>query len=567
MKTIKYATDVLIIGTGGAGLRAAIAAADQKKKVLIVGKTLLGKAHTVMAEGGINAALGNLDPQDNWKVHFADTIIEGQYINNWKMVEILAKEAPKIINDLEGYGAIFDRTEDGKIMQRPFGGHRYRRACHIADRTGLEIMQVLMAEVRKRSKLIANLEECTITKLVKRNSTIIGALGISLRTGELMVIGCKAVILAAGGLARVYRRSTNAWETVGDGYALALGAGALVQDMEMIQFHPTGMVYPETVEGVLVTESVRGEGGILVNAKGERFMKKYDPKRMELSTRDVVARAIFHEIEAGRGTKHNGVWLDISQKPRAFIEKKLPKMIDKFNDFANIDITKEKMEVAPTAHYAMGGIVVDPETCKSDVKGLFAAGEVTAGVHGANRLGGNSLADILVFGKRAGYYAARHAIKKQKKIQANVIKEEWKRLIAPFSKRKGVRPIALKKKLQDVMWHNVGIVRDKRSLQRAARELQRIKRMLKNVKVTGSQPYNHDWMQYIDVLVMIPTCEAIVRSALLRKESRGAHFRADYPNKNDKGWLKNILMKTQGRSMMLFTRSVPEIPEQLRRFL
>jgi len=435
---MKYKTDVLVIGAGGAGLRAALAAADNNVKVILVGKTLLGKAHTVMAEGGINAALGNVDPKDNWNVHFGDTIKEGQFLNDWRMVEIMAKEAANTILELESYGALFDRTPEGKIMQRAFGGHTYKRTCHIGDRTGLEIMQVLMSEVMKRDKGIRNMEEVIITKLVKnKKNAIIGALGISLRTGEMVIVECKGVILATGGLARIYQKSTNAWETVGDGYALALDVGAELQDMEMVQFHPTGMVAPKSVAGMLVTESVRGEGGILLNAKGERFMKKYDPKKMELSTRDIVSRAVFTEIAKGRETKNKGVWLDISHKPKRFIEKKLPKMIDKFKDFADVDITKEKMEVAPTAHYAMGGVRVDAKSCQSRVNGLFAAGEITAGLHGANRLGGNSLIDILIFGRMAGKHAADHA--KRKKFQTipeRIIKQEQKRLTSPFEKNK-----------------------------------------------------------------------------------------------------------------------------------
>lgn len=563
-----YKADVLIIGAGGAGLRAAIEAADNGATVMVVGKTLLGKSHTVMAEGGINAALGNLDPQDNWRIHFADTVREGQFINNWRMVEIMTKEAAEIIKELETYGALFDRTEDGKIMQRAFGGHTYRRACHIADRTGLEIMQVLIAEVRRRNGKILNLEECIITKLVKKTGKIIGALGISLRTGSIIRIHCKAIILATGGLARVYRISTNAWETVGDGYALALDAGAELQDMEMIQFHPTGMVYPESAEGILVTESVRGEGGILLNAKGERFMKRYDPAKMELSTRDVVARAIFNEILKGRGTKNRGVYLDISHKPKEFIEKKFPKMIEKFKDFAAIDITKEKMGVAPTAHYAMGGIHVGPEMGNSHIKGLFAAGEITAGVHGANRLGGNSLMDILVFGKRAGKYAARYTKKKRfKNIPATGIKKEMLRLNKPFKNKKGVRPIILKERLQGIMWNNVGIVRNAHLLKMALRQLQKIKKSVNKISVSGSKIYNHDWIQYLDLLVMIPSCEAIIKSALLRKESRGAHFRTDYPRKDDKRWLKNIIVKMKNNKLFLSKHLVPELPNSLKGFL
>ncbi len=561
---MEYKTDVLIVGAGGAGLMAAIEAADLGAEVVVIGKTLLGKAHTVMAEGGINAALGNVDSPDNWTVHFADTMKEGQMINNWQMVETITKEAPKIIKKLESYGALFDRTPEGKVMQRAFGGQSFRRTCHIADRTGLEIMQALSAEVRRRN--IKNIEECIITKIVRIKNKVVGALGISLRSGEIISIDCKAIILATGGLARVYSRSTNAWETVGDGYALALDAGAELQDMEMVQFHPTGMVYPESAEGLLVTESVRGEGGILLNAKNERFMSCYDPARMELSTRDVVARAIFKEIVEGRGTRHNGVWLDISHKPKDFIEKKLPKMIGKFKDFADIDITKEKMEVAPSAHYAMGGLCVHSETCQSSVEGLFAAGEVAAGVHGANRLGGNSLLDILVFGRISGRNAALYATHKESgEILPRVLKQEEQRLCRPFE-RQGVRAIDIKKRLQSLMWTNAGIVRNETQLNFALKEIKNIKKDAERIEVRGSRVYNHDWIQYIDVMAMIPVCEMIVSSALMRKESRGAHYRSDYLEKKDL-WLKNIVVRKDGENLKLLLRPVPEVPERLKVFL
>lgn len=556
-----YKTDVLIVGAGGAGLMAAIEAADSGAEVMIIGKTLLGKAHTVMAEGGINAALSNVDSQDNWAVHFADTMKEGQMINNWQMVETITKQAPEIIKKLESYGALFDRTPEGKVLQRAFGGQSFRRTCHIADRTGLEIMQALSAETRRRN--IKNMEECIITKIARIRNKVAGALGISLRSGGIISIHCKAIILATGGLARVYSRSTNAWETVGDGYALALDAGAELQDMEMVQFHPTGMVYPESAEGLLVTESVRGEGGILLNAKNERFMSRYDSVRMELSTRDVVARAIFKEITGGRGTEHNGVWLDISHKPKDFIEKKLPKMIGKFKDFADIDITKEKMEVAPSAHYAMGGLCVHPETCQSSVEGLFSAGEVAAGVHGANRLGGNSLLDILVFGRIAGRNAAlfvKHS--KRGEILTRVLEQEEQRIFRPFDRR-GIRAIDVKKRLQHLMWNKAGIVKNEAHLNFALKEIKNIRKDAERIEVRGSQVYNHDWIQYIDVMAMIPVCEMIVNSALMRKESRGAHYRSDYPEKNE-SWLKNIIVRKDGEHLKLLLRSVPEVPDRLK---
>ncbi|MBI4167565.1 MAG: FAD-binding protein [Candidatus Aenigmarchaeota archaeon] len=562
---MEYKTDVLVVGTGGAGMRAAIESADEEASVMLVGKTLLGKAHTVMAEGGINAALGNVDPKDNWQTHFSDTIKEGQFINNWRMVEIMAKEAPGILLELENYGALFDRTEKGKIIQRAFGGHTYKRTCHIADRTGLEIMQVMMSEVRRR-KTIQHLEEVIITKLLTDSKNKInGAVGISIRTGKLFTIQCKAIILATGGNARIYKRTTNAWETVGDGYALALDAGAELIDMEMVQFHPTGMVYPETAAGILVTESVRGEGGILLNSKGERFMKKYDAERMELSTRDVVSRAIFNEIEKGRGTKNGGVWLDISHEPRKFIERKLPKMIDKFRDFADVDITKEKMEVAPTAHYAMGGIRVDPETCRSKIKGLFAAGEIAGGVHGANRLGGNSLIDILVFGKRSGKHAAAYAKQSEfSQLVVTLVENEKIRLFAPFKKKTGIKAIRLKQKLQETMWNNVGIIRNAKTLDKSLKDIEQVKERVSDVSVTGVEKYNHAWIQYIELAAMLPTCKSIAMAALMRKESRGAHYRTDFPEKDDKRWKQNIIVKAKNGKLSLSKIPVQEIPRELR---
>ncbi|MDG6957588.1 MAG: FAD-binding protein, partial [Nitrososphaerota archaeon] len=401
--------DVLVIGAGGAGMRAAIGAFDKGAKTLIVCKTLLGKAHTVMAEGGIAAALGDVDPEDSWEVHFSDTIVEGQHIGNWHMAEIFAKEAIDRVYELEQYGALFDRTKEGKISQRAFGAHTYRRLCHIGDRTGLELIRTLEDQVVKRG--IPFMDEVAITGILKdgKGGRASAALGIDIKSGKLILFRFKAVILATGGFGRIYEVTSNSYESTGDGIALAYKAGAELADMEMIQFHPTGMIYPAGVRGLLVTEGVRGDGGILTNALGERFMSKYDAKRMELSARDVVARAIYSEITAGRGTKNGAVYLDISHKGADYIKQRLPSMYYQFLEFAGVDITKQKMEVAPTVHYQMGGVKVDPESCRTSVNGIYAAGEVASGLHGANRLGGNSLSDILVFGRRAGEAAAAEA--------------------------------------------------------------------------------------------------------------------------------------------------------------
>ncbi|MBI4020041.1 MAG: FAD-binding protein [Candidatus Aenigmarchaeota archaeon] len=556
--------NVLIIGAGGAGLRAAIEAHDNGADVILAGKTLLGKAHTVMAEGGINAALGNIDKEDNWKVHFMDTYREGQFLGHPKAIELLVKNAAEAILELEQWGALFDRTPDGKIMQRPFGAHTYRRTCHVADRTGLEIMTAMVEQAKKKG--IKNFEEVYITRLFSDGKRVSGALGIDIKKGEGIVFNSKAIVLATGGCARVYRTSTNPWENVGDGHALAYNIGAELQDMEMIQFHPTSMVYPETAKGILVTESVRGEGGILLNSKAERFMERYDPRRLELGPRDEVARAIFTEIHKGNATPHGGVWLDITHKPKDYILKKLPKMYKQFKDFADVDIARERMEVAPAAHYSMGGIAAGPETCSTRVKGLYACGEVTAGVHGANRLGGNSLTDILVFGKIAGKEAASYSKNITfPGIREEGIVEEWKSITAPFN-NKGIKPQKIKEEIANVMWENVGLFMTESSMNTALAMLNKWKKEFRNVGVSGGTVYNPEWMDYLDIRSMLVTCEAIIRSALCRKESRGAHFREDYPEKR-KEWLVNIFTAKRGEKMVLYKRPVPPLAEGLKKEL
>src|SRR5262252_3730005 len=399
--------DVLVIGAGGAGLRAAIEASASGAKVALVTKSLLGKAHTVMAEGGVAAALANTDERDSWKVHFADTMRGGQYLNNWRHAELHAQEAPDRVRELEAWGALFDRTKDGRILQRNFGGHAYPRLAHVGDRTGLEMIRTLQDHGIHQG--ITFHMECTVTRLMTDGGRVVGAFGYERERGRFRVFRAGAVILATGGIGRAYRIASNSWEYTGDGLALAYDAGAELVDMEFVQFHPTGMIWPPGVQGILVTEAVRGEGGTLTNKDGERFMKRYDPEKMELSTRDVVARAIYTEVKEGRGTEHGGAYLDISHKPAEYVIRKLPSMYHQFKDLADVDITKGPMEVGPTCHYMMGGIRVDAETAETTLPGLYAAGEAAAGLHGANRLGGNSLSDLLVFGRRAGLSAAKHA--------------------------------------------------------------------------------------------------------------------------------------------------------------
>ncbi len=544
-------------------MRAAIEAFDRGAKVMLVCKSLLGKAHTVMAEGGIAASLGNVDPEDNWKVHFSDTIVEGQFINNWKMAEIFAKEAPDRVIELEHYGALFDRTPDGKIMQRPFGAHTYRRLCYVGDRTGLELIRTLEDQVIKRN--IPYIDETVIARVFKDEAAgaVSGALGIRIRTGEIMLFKCKAVVLATGGCGRVYSVTSNSWESTGDGLSLAYRAGAELMDMEMIQFHPTGMIYPAGVRGLLVTEAVRGEGGILLNVKGERFMEKYDPKRKDLSARDVVARAIYSEIMAGRGTPNGAVYLDIRQRGSDYIKKKLPSMYFQFLEFAGVDITKEKMEVAPTVHYQMGGVRVEPETCQTSIAGLYAAGEVACGLHGANRLGGNSLSDILVFGIRAGLAASEY-VKSAEGGQASDedVRGEIARILAPFKVAGGANPFELKERIAETMWKYVGIVRKEEDLKKGLEEILKIKLESKNVQAKGPRAYNQSWADSTAVWNMVLDCEAIIRSALARKESRGAHTRSDYPKKDNEHWLVNIITKLRDGQMTLELVPVAKMPAE-----
>jgi len=548
-------------------MRAAIEASGLGAKVLLLCKSLLGKAHTVMAEGGIAASLGNVDPQDNWKVHFSDTIVEGQFINNWKMAEIFAKEAGDRVLELERYGALFDRTPAGLIMQRPFGAHSYRRLCYVGDRTGLEMIRTLEDQVLNRN--IPYLDEAVVTGLTKdpTSGAISGAVVIKIRTGELFFVKCKAVILATGGCGKVYSVTSNSWESTGDGIAIAYRAGAELMDMEMVQFHPTGMIYPAGVRGMLVTEAVRGEGGILTNVNGERFMSKYDPKRMELSARDVVARSIYTEIQEGRGTPNGAVYLDISYKGGDYIKKKLPSMYYQFLEFANVDISKQKMEVAPSVHYHMGGVRVNPETTMTSVPGLYAAGEVASGLHGGNRLGGNSLSDILVFGRRAGAAAAEYLKSAGDPVATpEDISKEISRILAPFRATSGENPFDLKDKIAQTMWRYVGIVRSEDDLKKGLEEIRKIRLDSKNVQAKGPRPYNQSWADSLSVWNMILDCEALIMSAIMRKESRGAHTRSDYPKKDD-AWLLNIIVRQKDGQMDLGTEPVPTMPDEYKALL
>ncbi len=558
-------TDLLIIGAGGSGLRAAVEALNTGVSVTILSKSLLGKAHTVMAEGGIAASLGDVDPEDNWKVHFKDTMVEGVYISDWRLVEKLAKEAPDRVYELERMGALFDRTPEKKIMQRAFGAHTYRRLCHVGDKTGLELLRTLEDKILHSSN-VKIMDEVFVTKLVKKNDKVIGAIALDMKTGEFIAINSKSTIIAGGGCGRIYEVTSNSWESTGDGIGLAFDAGAEMMDMEMMQFHPTGMVWPPGVRGLLVTEGVRGEGGLLYNTKGERFMLRYSPKKKELDARDVVARAIYNEIQEGRGTEHGGVLLDISYKGKDFIMKKLPGMYMQFKEFAGVDITKEKMEVGPTTHYFMGGIKVDTETNSTNINGLFAVGEAAAGVHGANRLGGNSLADLLVFGKYVGINAAAYAKKTNlEKIHEAEIKEEIKR-VSGFINTNGTNPYSLTEKLRKTMSENVGIVRNEQNMQKALSVILDIKKEYKNIGVGGNLQYNPGLLQCLELHSMLEISELLVRGAIMRKESRGAHYRSDYPKK-DRKWLKNIIFKKNEDKLESYTFLPPEMPPYLKEIL
>ena len=558
--------DVLIIGAGGAGLRAAIEALAQGTRVAVVCKSLLGKAHTVMAEGGIAAAMSNVDKADDWRTHFRDTMRGGKFLNNWRMAQLHAQESPERVRELEQWGALFDRTADGEILQRAFGGHTFKRLCHVGDRTGLEMIRTL--QDRGVQMGFDVFMECTVTRLLKDGDRIAGAFGYWREHGRFVVFKAKSVVIATGGIGKAWKITSNSWEYTGDGMALAYEAGAELMDMEFVQFHPTGMVWPPGVQGILVTEAVRGEGGTLRNKNGERFMERYDPKKMELSTRDVVSRAIYTEVREGRGTEHGGAYLDISQKPAEYVKKKLPSMYHQFKELADVDITKGPMEVGPTCHYVMGGIRVEAETAQSTLPGLFAAGEAAAGLHGANRLGGNSLSDLLVFGKRAGLAAAKHA---KETAAVNVdpaqIDVAEKYALAAFQRPKGESPYAIHRDLQTTMQSLVGIFRTRGDLQKALVELGKLNDRWTHTSVEGSRMFNPGWHLALDLKSMLTISEAVARSALVREESRGAHSRIDFPELSAEWGTKNNIITRDASGMRLRQDVKPALPADLQEIL
>ncbi len=544
-----HEVDVLVIGAGGAGLRAAIEAAALGARTGLVCKSLLGKAHTVMAEGGIAAALGNVAPDDGWETHFQDTLFSGKYLNNWRMAELHAQEAPDRVRELEHWGGVFDRTPDRKMAQRAFGGHTYHRLVHIGDRTGLELIRTLQDKAVHQG--IEVFMECTITRLLKAGDRVCGAFGYWRATGRYVVFKARAVVLATGGAGKCWQVTSNSWESTGDGHALAYDAGAELVDMEFVQFHPTGMVYPPGVVGLLVTEAVRGEGGILRNAEGERFMERYDPKRMELSTRDVVSRAIYTEVREGRGTPHGGVLLDVTHLPAETVKRKLPSMYEQFMELAGVDITQEPMEIGPTCHYVMGGARVDADTGASGVPGLFGAGECTGGINGANRLGGNSLSDLLVFGRRAGDGAARHAADapapEVDEAQVAEARDELDDLVGGAA---GEDPYELHAALQATMQSEVGIYRDGPGLAKALEQLEELERRAAQVRApVGGKEFNPGWHLCRDLRNMLVVSEAVTRAALLREESRGAHSRLDFPE-YDRDWGEHNIVVRKGEDGM-----------------
>ena len=590
--------DVLVIGAGGSGLRAAIEASAGGATVGLVTKSLLGKAHTVMAEGGIAAAMGNVDERDNWKVHFSDTMRGGQYVNNWRMAELHAKEAPDCVRELEAWGSVFDRTKEGRILQRNFGGHRYPRLVHVGDRTGLEMIRTLQDHGIHQG--IEVHMECTMLTLLLDDGRVAGAFGYDRERGRFLLFPAKAVVLATGGIGRAYKITSNSWEYTGDGQSLAYHAGAALIDMEFVQFHPTGMVWPPSVQGILITEAVRGEGGILKNKEGRRFMFDDIPELYrnqtadneeegwrytqgdrnarrppELLTRDHVARCIMREVKAGRGSPHKGVFLDIAwikeKLPNApeHIKRKLPSMYHQFKQLADIDITKEPMEVGPTTHYMMGGIKVDAESQMSTVPGLFAAGECAAGLHGANRLGGNSLSVLLVFGKRAGHHAALFAKSQgSTRVDEQLVDRTANEALVPFERSAGEGPYQIQHELQEMMQHNVGIVRVEHEMELALREIESLKQRAAKVAVYGNREFNNGWHTALDLSNLLTVSEAITRAALERKESRGGHFRDDYHDKNPEYGTFNIMVKQGPDGAMQISRvPIPELPAELKQVI
>lgn len=591
----RHQYDVVVVGAGGAGLRAAIAAHEAGARTAVVCKSLLGKAHTVMAEGGIAAAMGNRWPEDNWEVHFRDTMRGGKMLNNWRMAQLHAQEAPERVQELEDWGALFDRTEDGLISQRDFGGHKYARLAHVGDRTGLEMIRTL--QQRTVALGIDVFMECTVTDLLKDGDKMAGAFGYWRETGRFVVFEAPSVILATGGIGKSFKVTSNSWEYTGDGHALALRAGAALINMEFVQFHPTGMVWPPSVKGLLVTESVRGDGGVLKNSEGKRFMfdyipeffkaetadtieeadRWYDDKKNnrrppELLPRDEVARAINSEIKAGRGTPHGGIFLDIaSRRSPEFIRKRLPSMYHQFKELADVDITAEPMEIGPTCHYVMGGVEVDPDSQESAVTGLYAVGECSGGMHGSNRLGGNSLGDLLVFGKLAGEAAAAYTsgLPARPAIDETDVKAAEQSALAPFEVEGGENPYTIQSDLQQSMNDLVGIIRTGQELEASLDAIEAFKKRAKTMVVEGHRQYNPGWHLSIDLRNMLIVSEAIAKAALAREESRGGHTRDDFPKTDHEVWGKKNLVVTlndSGDGVELSEKPLPVMPDELKKY-
>ncbi|MGI8925221.1 MAG: fumarate reductase/succinate dehydrogenase flavoprotein subunit [Tepidiformaceae bacterium] len=586
--------DVIVIGAGGAGLRAAIEASAVGARTALICKSLLGKAHTVMAEGGIAAALGNVYPEDNWQVHFRDTMRGGKMLNNWRMAQLHAQEAPDRVRELEQWGALFDRTEDGRILQRDFGGHRYARLAHVGDRTGLEVIRTLQQHAVHKG--IDVYMECTISRLIKDGDRISGAVGYWRESGKTIVFASKAVVLATGGVGKAFKITSNSWEYTGDGHSLAYWAGADLIDMECVQFHPTGMVWPPSVRGILVTEGVRGDGGTLKNSEDERFMfryvtpyfaaetadtegeadrwyddKKNNRRTPDLLPRDEVARAINSEVKAGRGSPHGGVFLDIaSRRSPEYIRRRLPSMYHQFKQLADVDITAVSMEVGPTMHYIMGGVRVEPDTAATTVAGLFAAGEVAGGMHGANRLGGNSLSDLIVFGRRAGLGAADYAAKltSAPTLDSEAADAIERDMLAPFEREGGENPYTIQRDLQETMHNLVGIIRTQAELDEAGAQLASYAGRARHTAVEGNRQYNPCWHLALDLHSLLTVSEAITKAASTRKESRGGHTREDFPE-TDPEWGKvNVVVRQgSGGEMEVTTEPLPHMPAELAQLL
>jgi succinate dehydrogenase / fumarate reductase, flavoprotein subunit len=593
MATAAYEThehDVIVIGAGGAGLCAAIAAAAEGVSVGLICKSLLGKAHTVMAEGGIAAAMGNVWPEDNWQVHFRDTMRGGKMLNNWRMAQLHAQEAPDRVLELERFGALFDRTKDGLISQRDFGGHRYARLAHVGDRTGLEMIRTLQYHAIHQG--IDVYMECKVERLIKDGDRVAGAFGYWRNTGQFVLFKAKAVVLATGGIGKAWKYTSNSWEYTGDGHSAALWAGADLIDMEFVQFHPTGMVWPPSVRGILVTESVRGDGGTLKNKSGERFMFNYIPEFFKAETadnieeaerwyadkknnrrtpdllpRDEVARAINSEVKQGRGSPHGGVFLDIyTRRPADYIKKRLPSMYHQFKELANVDITKEAMEVGPTCHYVMGGVRVEADSTAATVPGLFAAGEVAGGMHGSNRLGGNSLSDLLVFGRRAGLHAALYAKNFGGQLVADSAQVETiaRAMLEPFNRSGGENPYAIQADLQETMQSLVGIIRNEAELKEALKRIEALKERARKVRVDGGRVYNPGWHVALDLTSLLTVAECSALAALERKESRGGHTRDDHPYTDDTWGKVNVVLRVRDGRVQVSREPLPEMPAELK---